>query len=122
MDERNDPLESNIGWSVAFEPENRDFLGRRALEAKRDAGVPLKLTGLVLEAKGVMRNAQRVATNAGYGVVTSGLFSPTLGYSIALARVPRGAKGACEVEIRGRMIPARVVRPPFVRHGKKVHA
>ena len=122
MDERNDPLESNIGWTVAWEPNDRDFIGRPALEAKRKAGIPLKLTGVVLDAKGVMRNAQRVATNAGYGAVTSGLFSPTLGYSIALARVPRDAKGYCEVEIRGRMVPARVVRPPFVRNGRKVHS
>ena len=120
MDERHDPFESNIAWTVALDPPQRDFVGRNALEARRTPPEPKKLTGIVLDAKGVMRHEQRVATNAGYGVVTSGLFSPTLGYSIALARVPRRAKGYCEVEIRGRMVPARVVRPPFVRHGKKV--
>jgi len=121
MDEANDPLESNLGWTIAWSPETRDFVGRAALEALRVNGSPRKLTGLVLETKGVMRHGQRVVTDAGEGEVTSGLFSPTLGYSIALARVPRGAKGDCQVDIRGRLLPARVVRPPFVRHGRKVH-
>jgi len=121
MDERNDPLESNLAWTIAWSPEARDFLGRGALEAIRDRGSPRKLTGLVLETKGVMRHGQRVITEAGEGEVTSGLFSPTLGYSIALARLPRAAKGSCQVDIRGRLQPARIVRPPFVRHGRKVH-
>jgi aminomethyltransferase len=122
MDESNHPLESNLTWTVAFEPASRDFIGRAALlQLRAGGGSPRKLTGLVLAAKGVMRHGQRVVTAAGDGTVTSGLFSPTLGYSIALARVPRAAKGDCEVDIRGRLVPARLVRPPFVRHGKKVH-
>jgi aminomethyltransferase len=68
----------------------------------------------------VMRHGQRVVTNAGEGEVTSGIFSPTLGYSIALARLPRAAKGACHVDIRGKLLPCRIVRPPFVRNGQKV--
>jgi aminomethyltransferase len=122
MDDANDPLESNLAWTIAWLPESRSFIGRAALEALREAGSARKLTGLVLEGKGVMRHGQRVATDAGDGVITSGLFSPTLGYSIALARVPRAANGVCSVEIRGRSHPARIVRPPFVRNGRKVHA
>ncbi len=121
MDEATNPIESNLGWTVAFEPADRQFIGRAALEAIKASGSPRKLTGLVLEAKGVMRHGQRVVTAAGDGEVTSGLFSPTLGYSIALARVPRAAKGDCEIDIRGRLVRARLVRPPFVRHGRKVH-
>lgn len=122
MDERNDPLESNLAWTVAFEPPARDFIGRAALEARKAEGLARKLTGVVLDAKGVMRHGTIVHTDAGAGEVTSGLFSPTLGYSIALARIPRAAKGKCEVDIRGRRLPARIVRPPFVRNGRKVHA
>ena len=59
-----------------------------------------------------------VRTNAGDGTVTSGVFSPTLGYSVALVRVPRAAEGDCEVDIRGKWLPARLVKPSFVRHGK----
>jgi aminomethyltransferase len=120
MDETNDPLESNLAWTVAWDPQDREFVGRAALQARRDAGVTRKLTGLVLETKGVIRHGQRIITNSGDGEVTSGIFSPTLGYSIALARLPRSAKGAAQVDIRGKLLPCRIVRPPFVRNGKKV--
>lgn len=122
MNEHTTPLESNLGWSVAWEGE-RDFIGRASLETLRAQGSPLKLTGLVLKGKGVVRNGYRVRTGAGAGegIVTSGLFSPTLGYSIALARLPRRATGSCTVEIRGVEVEAWIVRPPFVRQGKKVY-
>jgi aminomethyltransferase len=120
MDEHTSPLVANLGWTIAWEPATRAFIGRAALEAERAAGVAERLTGLVMEARGVLRHGQRVRTAAGDGVVTSGIFSPTLGYSIALARVPLQARGACEVEIRGKLHPARIVRPPFVRKGAKV--
>jgi aminomethyltransferase len=120
MDESVSPLQSNLGWTVSWQPEEREFIGRQALQAERDAGVPCKLTGVVLETKGVIRSGQRVLTDLGDGTVTSGIFSPTLGYSIALARLPRKASGACQVEVRGKLLPARIVKPPFVRHGKQV--
>jgi aminomethyltransferase len=118
MDETTTPQASRLGWTVAWEPADRDFIGRTALEAERKAGAEHKLVGLVLETRGVMRHGQKVQTDAGTGTITSGLFSPTLGFSIALARVPRAAKGACQVEIRGKAQPAKIVRPPFVRHGQ----
>jgi aminomethyltransferase len=120
MTEATAPQESNLGWTVAWDPANRDFIGRSALEAQRAAGFPRKLSGVVLDAKGVLRHGQRVVTAAGDGEITSGIFSPTLGYSIALARLPRAAKGSCQVEIRGKLLPCRIVRPPFVRNGRQV--
>ena len=131
MDESTTPLESNLAWSVAWQPR-RDFIGRDALEQLRTAlaspapgtatsPVPSKLTGLVLQDKGVMRSGHRVRTNAGEGVITSGIFSPTLGYSVALARLPRQAAGPCTVQIRGKAVAARIVKPPFVRHGKQAY-
>jgi aminomethyltransferase len=90
----------------------------------------MKLVGLVLEERGVLRGHQRVVLPAAdpaaadpaagpvEGEVTSGTFSPTLQKSIALARVPRAAGAAVLVDIRGKLLPARVVRPPFVRHGR----
>jgi aminomethyltransferase len=119
MDESTSPLVSNLAWTVDFEP--RAFIGREALEAEREAGVREKLTGLVLTERGVLRQGQTVITGAGEGRITSGLFSPTLGHSIALARLPRSARGAAEVEIRGRRLPVSIVRPPFVRHGARVY-
>ncbi len=117
IDESTNPLESNMGWTVAWEPIQRQFIGRAALENKR-AGVAQKLTGVVLEDKGILRHGQQVETNAGPGVITSGTYSPTMEYSIALARVPKNASGDCQVDIRGKLKKARFVKPPFVRRGK----
>jgi aminomethyltransferase len=118
MDDDNSPLVSGLGWTIAWEPADRAFIGRAALEQERAAGPPRRLVGLLLEDRGVMRREQQVITTAGVGSVTSGGFSPTMGRSIALARVPAGAAGSCQVEIRGAARAARIVRPPFVRGGR----
>ncbi len=119
MDESTSPLESGLGWTVAWEPQDRNFIGRAALAAQRAAGVPRRLVGLLLEGRGVLRSHQKVIVPAvGAGEVTSGSFSPTLERSIGLARVPAQTADRCEVEIRGRLLDAAVVRPPFVRNGK----
>jgi len=114
MDEDHHPLESGLAWTVAFEPGDRDFVGRQALEnLRRTSGA--ELVGLVLEERGVLRSHQKVIPA---GEVTSGTFSPTLNRSIALARVPGTACASVQVEIRGKLHAARIVKPPFVRHGK----
>jgi aminomethyltransferase len=117
MDEETTPLEAGLGWTVAME-DDRTFIGRGALEAQKAQGVPWKFTGFILEGRGVLRAGQRVVTNAGEGVITSGTYSPTLQKAIALGRVPAAATGSCQVDIRGKLLDLRVVRPPFVRHGK----
>ncbi|MDD3447981.1 MAG: glycine cleavage system aminomethyltransferase GcvT [Gammaproteobacteria bacterium] len=123
MDEETSPLESGLGWTVAWEPAERNFVGRAALEAQRAAGVERRQVGLVLQDRGVLRGHQRVVVEgAGDGEVTSGGFSPTLGVGIALARVPARIGTECQVEIRGRLHRASVVKPPFVRHGKRVYS
>lgn len=121
MDETTTPLEANLGWSIAWEPPERDFVGREALARQRAAKPAQVQKGLVMEAKGVLRQGQVVVTEHGEGVVTSGSFSPTLGYSIALARLPRTATGDCQVRLRGREAPARIIKPPFVRRGKRIY-
>ena len=118
MDEETTPLESNLAWTVAFEPAERDFIGRAALDAQRASGVGNKLTGIALKDRGVMRRGMKVITNAGDGEVRSGIFSPTLGYSVGLARVPRTATGEVGILIRGRERRGRIVRPPFVAKRK----
>lgn len=117
MDETTSPLISNIGWTVAWEPAERGFIGRYALQGERTAPAH-KLTGIILEDEGVLRHDQPVQTDAGPGLVTSGTYSPTLQRSIGLVRVPSGANGECSVDIRGTMKKARLVKPPFVRKGK----
>ena len=113
------PLCANMAWTIAWEPASRKFVGREALEAEMAGGVQLKLVGLVLEERGVLRAHQVVRiANVGEGEITSGSFSPTLSKSIALARVPTATADRAEVEIRGKWYPVRVVKPTFVRLGK----
>jgi aminomethyltransferase len=122
MDETTTPLESGLAWTVAFEPADRKFIGREVLDKQRRNGTPRQLVGLVLEEKGgVLRAHQTVHCDGlGDGEITSGGFSPTLNRSIALARVPAGVPlgASCDVEVRGKRLGTRVVKYPFVRHGK----
>ena len=119
MDPTHTPLTSNLGWSIAWEPAQRSFIGRDALLGEIERGVGEKLVGLVLEERGVLRAHQTVRVGGiGEGEITSGSFSPTLNKSIALARLPMATGERAEVEIRGKWYPVRVVRPAFVRHGK----
>ncbi|WP_034916783.1 MULTISPECIES: glycine cleavage system aminomethyltransferase GcvT [Erwinia] len=124
MDEGVSPLAANMGWTIAWQPADRDFIGREALEAQREQGTQ-QLVGLVMTEKGVLRNELPVrftdaAGNVQEGVITSGSFSPTLGCSIALARVPAGIGEQAIVQIRNREMPVRVTKPVFVRAGKPV--
>jgi aminomethyltransferase len=120
MDESVTPLESNMAWTVAWEPAERAFIGRAALEAQRAEGAHRILTGLVLESRGVLRSHLRVLGDDGSeGEITSGSFSPTLGYSVALARVPASIGARAQVDLRGKRVDVRVVQPPFVRNGQK---
>lgn len=118
MDEDTTPWEAGLGWTVALEPVERNFIGRSALEAQRQVGHSRQTVGLLMDDKGVLRHGQRVVTEAGDGVILSGTFSPTLGKSIALARVPCGELGNVRVDIRGREISVRTAKPPFVRDGE----
>ena len=122
MDESVSPLAANMAWTISWEPEERNFNGREVLAAQRAAGDQPKLVGLVLEEKGVLRSGLKVVTAEGEGVITSGTFSPTLGHSIAMARVPRSVKvgDTVEVEMRKKLVKVQVIRPSFVRNGKKV--
>jgi len=118
MDDGVTPLECGLAWTVAFDPADRAFTGRAALEAMR-AAPPRKQVGLVLEGRGVLRSHMPLRfANGATGETTSGSFAPSLKASIALARAQGHADGACEVEIRGQWLPCRVVQPPFVRNGK----
>jgi len=115
MDETTTPLVSGLAWTVAWQPLDRDFIGRTALEQQRASGVPQTFVGLVLEARGVLRSHQTIYDgHREIGVTTSGAFSPTLNRGIALARVTAGVGERCQVDIRGKHLPVRVIKPPFL--------
>ena len=117
MDETTSPLESGLGWTLAMKDE-RAFIGRSALEKQKADGLYFKFVGLVLEDRGVLRSGQKVVGPGGEeGITTSGSYSPSLAKAIALARIPVSIKESCFVEIRGKQLKVRVVKPPFVRNG-----
>ena len=119
MDEDVGPLESGLAWTIAWEPDDRDFIGRSVLASQRKQRGLRHFVGLLLTGKGVLREHQQVLSGGKpAGQITSGGFAPTLQRSIALARVAPEIDERCEVPIRGKAIPARVVKPPFVRNGK----
>ena len=116
MDEAVSPLDAGLAWTVDLKTP-REFIGRAALE--RD-GARFRLVGLKLLDRGVLRSHQKVVTAAGEGEITSGTFSPTLQTSIAMARVPCAVKAGdtVQVDVRGKLLDAKVVTMPFVRNGK----
>ncbi len=123
MDETVNPLAANMGWTIAWEPSDRDFIGRAALAQIKAEGTD-KLVGLVMTDKGVLRAGLPVfftdaEGNEQQGVITSGTFSPTLGHAIAMARVPKGIGEQAEVELRKKRVAVQVVKPCFVRNGQK---
>lgn len=119
MDEQTSPLHAGMAWTVDLKDENRDFVGKSALLALKEAGLAVKQVGLLLETRGVLREGMEVVTPHGKGVITSGTFSPSLKQSIAIARVPSATEGSAQVDIRGTLTEARVLKLPFVRNGQK---
>ncbi len=121
MGESISPLESGLSWTVAWQPEDREFIGIGALRSQKQRGVTRKLVGLTLQDKGIMRTGQRVIIDGHPdGIITSGTYSPTLAQSIALARVPVETSGSVMIDIRGKLLPARVGKARFVKHGAPI--
>jgi len=108
-----------MAWTIDWKNEARDFIGKSALLAQKKSGVKNKLVGLVLEGKGVIRSHMKVVVDGeNVGETTSGTMSPTLKQSIGVARVPKTIGESVMLEIRGKLVPAKVVKPSFVRNGK----
>ena len=121
MDDDVSPLEAGMAWTVDLKDEARDFVGKDKLVALKSAGVKAKQVGLLLTGKGgVLRDHMEVVTDAGNGITTSGVFSPSLKQSIAIARVPADFTGdTAKVIMRGKEVDVRVLKLPFVRNGQK---
>ena len=106
------PVEAGLSWVVAWDHE---FVGKTALEAIR-ANPPSRLVAFTVEGRAIARHGYEVRTDSGAGVVTSGNFSPTLGYGIGLAYVspPPNEGETMSVSIRGKAVPAHIVTLPFL--------
>jgi aminomethyltransferase len=110
------PLQANLGWVVAWSKET--FRGRSALEGERARGVTRRLRGMEVEGRRPPRAGQQITLDGKpAGEVTSGNFSPMLERGIALGFLPPDVEDGSEVaiDIRGTVVPARVVTTPFYR-------
>ena len=118
IDDTTTPLEAGLGWLVHLDTKG-DFIGRSTLEQQKYAGVQRRLVGLQMQGRNIARHGYRVlSTGIVVGDVSSGTLSPTLGYPIALAYVPTQLATVgqpLDVEIRGNVYPAVVVKRPFYR-------
>ncbi|MEX0268718.1 glycine cleavage system aminomethyltransferase GcvT [Leptolyngbyaceae cyanobacterium UHCC 1019] len=118
IDDTTTPLEAGLGWLVHLDSK-ANFVGRPTLEHQKQHGVARRLVGLQMQGRNIARHDYPVMVNGkGIGIVTSGTQSPTLGQAIALAYVsPEFSKPGqpLEVEIRGKLHPAIVVKRPFYR-------
>jgi aminomethyltransferase len=113
----NHPYESNLGWTIDMSDENRQFIGKEAL-LSIDQSKSQKITGIILQDKGVLRPGYEITHEQGNGIVLSGSYSPTLQSSIGLARVDQGFKKNGKVLIRNKVLNIEFVSPRFLGQGK----
>lgn len=118
IDETTTPLEAGLGWLVHLKTKG-DFIGRSILEQQKEEGVKRRLVGLEMSGRHIARHGYRVMLEGkAVGEVTSGTLAPTVGKAIALAYVPKSLSKVgqtLEIEIRGKIYPATVVKKPFYR-------
>ena len=122
LTEEIDPLSAGLGWAVDL---NKEFIGVEPLRAIAAAGPKRKLVGLELEGKRIARQGTPIVRDgAVIGEVTSGTLSPTLGKSIAMAYVDgefAEVSSIVSADLKGTLIPATVVKLPFLQTRKKVN-
>jgi aminomethyltransferase len=121
IDDTTTPLEASLGWLVHWDSKG-DFVGREILERQKAEGVSRRLVGLQMQGRNIARHGYPVLFEGKVmGEITSGTLSPTLGVPIALAYVPIAVASVGQelnVEIRGKLYPAKVVKRPFYRAAK----
>lgn len=111
------PYEVGLAWTVSLS-EDRDFMGKQALQQQQQQGIPRKRLGVILDGKGVLRPEQIVHTQDGQtGKISSGTFSPTLKQAIGFALVPSNAQ-SLTVTIRNKQFPLKIVDCPFIKKQK----
>jgi aminomethyltransferase len=117
IDDTVTPLEANLGWLVKL--KKGEFVGRPVLNEQKANGLKKKLVGFTLEERNIARHGYPVfAAGESSGTVCSGSMSPTLGIPIGTAYLPielTKEGSTFEVEIRGKRVPATVVKPPFYK-------
>jgi aminomethyltransferase len=115
IDQTTNPLEAGLGWITKL--KKGDFIAREALLEIKEKGIQRKLVGFEVEGKAFPRHGYSIFYNdEKIGTVTSGTFSPSLETGIGMGYVPTGFADVgtgLDIEIRGKKIPARIVKTPF---------
>jgi len=119
IDDTTSPLEANMGWVVKL--KKGDFVGRDAVARLKEQGLDRKLVGFTIGERAFPRHGYPVYYEGeNVGTVLSGTVSPSLGIPIGTCYLPRAVatEGTTfEVEIRGKRLPATVVKTPFYKKG-----
>jgi aminomethyltransferase len=117
IDDTVTPYEANLAWLVKL--AKGEFVGKAALEAQKAAGIPRRLVGFTVAERAIPRHGYPVLHDGQEsGMVRSGTMSPTLGIAIGTAYLPAAAAApgtAFEIDVRGKRVPATVVKPPFYK-------
>jgi aminomethyltransferase len=117
MNLTNHPYESNLSWTLDLKDDARDFIGKEAiLKINQDNAKELK--GVILRERGILRSHQKLDHEGGKGEILSGTFSPSLGFSVGIARLDKGHNGLAKVFIRNKEFNVEIVSLPFIRKGK----
>lgn len=121
IDKATNPIESGLGWTVKL--DKGDFVGREALQKVKSEGPKRKLIAFELKEKGFPRQHYPIVIDGKKaGEVASGTFSPMLEKGIGTGYVPSGRSKIGEIvgiDIRGRIIPSEIVKPPFYKNGTR---
>ena len=117
IDDTISPIEAGLGWATKFTPD-KQFPSRALFEKQKAEGVSKKRVGLVMIDKGIARHGYILKDAQGnpIGEVTSGSISPLSKVGIAMGYVEAAyAEIGTElmVDIRGRLLKAKVVKMPF---------
>lgn len=117
IDDSTSPLEAGLGWITKF---SKDFINSEALQAQKEAGLSRRLTGFIMEDRGIPRKDYRILNAEGeaIGVVTSGTQSPSLDQAIGLGYLNKpydAADTEIYIEVRNKQLKARVSKPPFLK-------
>jgi len=124
IDETTSPLEAGLGWITKF-VEGNDFIDRDRLERQKEEGLIRKLIGFEMAQRAVPRKDYEIRNSAGntIGRVTSGTMSPMTGKGIGMGYVEMAhaiPDNMIQISIRNKLIPARIVKPPFYKPEKSV--
>ena len=113
----NNPFESNLSWVVDLSDTEREFVAKQNLIEIKKLN-KLKLVGVLLNEKGILRSGQKIIKDGVEGEVTSGTFSPFMKKSIGLARMPLSIDNNADVLIRNKLLNVKILSLPFIRKGK----